>query len=100
MVCLRVLLISRWRSCRYLPDTVDRSDEKRSVSDLHPTECTTPLYTSEGGPRGCCFSFGVPPFQGMVHEGSCAVQRDAGRVMLDHKGLGPSTGWFFSDHFA
>ena len=23
----------------------------------------------------------------MVHEGSCAVQRDAGRVMLDHKGL-------------
>ena len=29
------LLISRWRSCRYLPDTVDRT-RKRSVSDLPP----------------------------------------------------------------
>ena len=47
-----------------------------------------PLFTHpKGGPGGVFVLFGVPPFQGMVHEGSCAFRRGVGRVMLDHKGL-------------
>ena len=52
------LLTSGRRSSRHLPNNVDRSDGKRLASSLHLTECTSPLYTSEGGPRGGLFFWG------------------------------------------
>ena len=77
------LRISRWRSSRYLPDIVDRSDEK-GMRALLTSLNALPLFTHpKGGAGGVFVLLGFHLFLGMVHEGSCAVQRDVGRVMLD-----------------